>query len=325
MCGGDTVILAHGDLDGLTAAAVIIAALKNTGKLGRWEIRFAQPFALQEELRRLPGNIGRLIIVDIAVDEEHWASISRLLDGLEAGCKIWVDHHKSTLRHAAELIDKGFSLLVSLGGCAATLAGEAFLHLTGDVEFYRKLVVAGEVGDKVRELQPGDPLKPVVEVLGNALAAEPTDDLFKRRLVRMWVEARRVVDDEVARRAQEAEEKLRELLKEAGNSIVYDGSRVRVIDLRERRVHGYAGKIASYHSKESGKVVLLMFRVGQNNVIVTARVPEGLNVDVSALIRELAPRFGGGGGGHPKAASARLPTATVDDFVKELIARIESS
>jgi len=323
---GRTVVIAHGDLDGMTAAAIVVAALRNTGRAGPVALRFTQPFTLQDELRRLPREgVERLIIVDIALDEEHAGHIMAALEELGGMEKLWLDHHASTFRHALDLVERGFSLILSIDGCAATIAGKAFLHLTDDPGFYSKLVVIGEAGDKVREVAPSDPLRHYVEVLGNAIAADPTDNVFKERVVRMWVEEKVLVDDEVARRAEEAVERLRELLREASRNIRYEGDRARLIDLRGVRVHGYAGKVASHHVKETGKVVLLLFNVGANNTIVTIRVPPGADFDAAAAIRELAPRYGGGGGGHAKAASARIPATRVDDFVRELLERVEGA
>ncbi len=320
------VVIAHGDLDGMTAAAIIVAALKAAGRATAWTLRFTQPFTLQETLRRLPEGADMLVIVDVALDEEHAGHILSILEEMEGPAeKLWVDHHSSTIRHALDLLDRRFSLLLSVDGCAATIAGKAFLHLTGDEQFYSKLVLIGEAGDKVRELSGNHPLRQALETLGNAIAANPTDDAFKERLVRMWVEEKILVDDEAARRAEEAEEKLRALLKESSENVRYESSHVKVIDLRDTRVHGYAGKIASHHAKTYGKVVLLLFRVGTNNTIVTARVPPSIDLDVASLIRELAPLYGGGGGGHPKAASARVPAMHADDFVRELVKRIEAS
>lgn len=323
---GRTIVIAHGDLDGMTAAAIVIAALKNTGRAGHVSLRFTQPFTLQEELRRLPrGDVERLIIVDVALDEEHAGHILSSLQELGGLEKLWIDHHASTIRRALDLMERGFSLLLSIDGCAATIAGKAFLHLTGNPEFYSKLVVIGEAGDKVREVPPTDPMRHFVEVLGNAIAAAPTDNEFKERIVRMWVDKEMLVDDEVAKRAEEALERLRELLKEAESNIRYDGDKVRVIDLRGVRVHGYAGKVASHHVKETGKVTLLLFNVGTNNTIVTVRVPPKSSFDAASAIRELAPRYGGGGGGHAKAASARIPSTRADDFVRELVERVEKA
>lgn len=323
----DAIVLAHGDLDGMTAAAITIAYLRDSQRLDRYEILFSQPFNLHDTLRRIPKKeADMMLIIDIALDEEHWPHTKKELLELAGKTKIvWIDHHRSTMQHAFELLEMGIPLLTSVDGCAATIAGKAFLEKIKDKEFFSRLVTVGEVSDKVRQIPESHPLKPIIEVLGNALSEDPTDDDFKRKLLRTWLKEKKLVTDEAARRSEEAIERLRALLKEASENIVYDTEKLRVIDLRHVRVHGYAGKIASHHANSYKKITLILFRVGEANTIVTARVPENTNIDIASILKALAEKYGGGGGGHTKAASARVPSTMADEFVRELVKEVESA
>ena len=42
------------------------------------------------------------------------------------------------------------------------------------------------------------------------------------------------------------------------------------------------------------------------------------DIDLNAILRIIAPRFGGTGGGHPKAAGARIPINSFERFVEAL-------
>lgn len=323
----DAIIIAHGDLDGMTAAAITIAYLQHNYNLEKYELLFSQPFNLHETLRKIFQKAADMtFIIDVALDEEHWPHIKKELLELTRKSKIiWIDHHRSTIQHVVELLEMNIPLLASIDGCAVTIVGEAFLEKIRDKEFFSKLVVIGEVSDKVKSIPNTHPLKPIIEVLGNALSENPTDDDFKRKLVRTWLKEKTLVTDEAARRSEEAVERLKALLKEASENIIYDTEKLRIIDLRNIRVHGYAGKIASHHANSYKKITLLLFRVGEVNTIVTARVPENIKIDIASILKNLAEKYGGGGGGHPRAASARVPSTMANEFIRELIKEIESS
>ncbi len=319
------IIITHGDLDGLTAAAILFSALKKKEDEIKINIAFAQPFNLYEELYGMKTrSLEKLFIVDIAVDEATWPRTKNSLKDLTHRAKItWIDHHRSTMRHSSELIDMDISLLLSIDRCAVSIVAEAYLHLTDNPEFFSKLVVIGEVGDKVRELDKGDPLNTYVEVLGNSLALDPADDDFKRKLVKTWAVNHTLLDDEVAKRAEEAYNRLASLLKEATKRMAYMSSRLLIIDLRDIRVHGYAGKIASYFSSKQNKITLVLFKIRENETIVTCRVPITMDIDASTILHATAAKYGGGGGGHPRAASARVPTVMLEKFLQEMIKVID--
>ena len=323
----DAAIVAHGDLDGMTAAAVLVEFLRQNKGVEKYHIAFSQPFNLHESLRRIRALKPRMLfIVDVALNDEHWEHIKPELREIGSTAKIfWIDHHRSTIRRSIELLEMGIPLLASIDKCAATIAGQAFLHKIDKREFFEKLVTIGEVSDKVRSLPENHPLSHIVEVLGNAISQDPTDDDFKRQIIRTWLQENRLITDEAARRAEEAVERLRQLLKEASENIIYDSDRLRVIDLRNTRVHGYAGKIASYNAGSSKKIAIVLFRVGEANTIITARVPEMMDVDVAEILKRVAEKCGGGGGGHPKAASARIPSTLVEKCIREIIEEIEKA
>ena len=41
-------------------------------------------------------------------------------------------------------------------------------------------------------------------------------------------------------------------------------------------------------------------------------------IDLNRLLRKIAPTLGGGGGGHPRAAGARIPEKNFSQFLMEL-------
>lgn len=314
------VILTHGDLDGLTSAAIVYDVLMSKGE--KISIRIAQPFNLYQILREIKSlnKTEKLWIIDIGVDEATWKHTREELNEiLDKGTRIiWIDHHIATLRHFLELSEMGITLLFESEKCTVSITSKAFLHLTSDPSFYRKLVIIGEVGDKVRKINDKDPLYSIVEVLGSSLAFMPIDDVFKVNLIKMWVNERKLINDEIALRAESAIKKFEELLKEADEKIVYSGDKIVVIDLRDIKVHGYAGKIASHIASKTGKVVFLAFNTNVYETIVTCRVPSSREFNASEVLPKLADKYNGGGGGHEKAASIRIPMTMFEKIINEL-------
>jgi len=312
-------MLVHGDLDGLTAGAILYDVLLSNGR--KVSIRITQPFNLYQTLRDLKiiKSLERLYILDIGIDEVTWKqAMNELKEIAEKGVKIvWIDHHVATLKHFFELMDMGISLLFESERCAVSMVSRAFMHMTSDPDFYEKLVIIGEVGDKVRRIGERHPLFSIVEVLGSSLAYMPSDDEFKISLIKMWVNKKRLVSDEVVLRAESAAKKLEELLREAERRVVYSGDKMVLVDMRDVKIHGYAGKIASHVAGKTDKVVFLAFNT-DHETIITCRVPPSRNFNALEMLPKLAEKYSGGGGGHEKAASIRVPAAMFEKVIQDL-------
>lgn len=315
-------IVAHGDLDGLTSAAILYNVLTRAKRGEIVRLKLTQPFRLYEELDglRYEEELGEIYIVDVGLDEATWERTRENLAELAKKSRItWIDHHIATIRHFLELSELGVTMLLSVDGCASTVVGTGLLHLTDNPSFFERLKMLGEAGDKVREIPETDPLYQVAEALGSAIAAKPTDDEFKIRLVKMWAKEHRLLDDEVAIRAEEAVKRLHELLGEANDRIIYSSDKIVVVDFRHTRVHGYAGKIAAAMSSRTKKVAFILFNVGVYETIVTCRVPPNRRFNAAKTLPEIAKKYGGGGGGHERAASIRVPNEMAEMALKEIV------
>jgi len=312
--GGRVAVISHGDLDGLAASATIIAA----SGLEETTLIFSQPYSLHSTIRRLvDGSFEKVFLVDLGLDEATWPSLRESLAKLAAKCQVvWVDHHVSTLRHAAELADLRVVLLFAWQGCASTIAREAFAHLTDNPGFYERLTVLGEISDSVAAGE-GE-LKILAERLIAALSAPSARDDFRRELVSMWIREHRVISDEVALKAVEYEELLHKKLKELDLCVTFETARGLLIDARKIRLLGLAGRIASKLADERGKVVIVVFAPNEREVIATCRVPPRISFHAVKNLSQLAKRLGGGGGGLEKAASIRVPAELGDSLVKSL-------
>lgn len=300
------VLVAHGDLDGLASAAIIIAALRRMKGL-RAELLIAQPYNLYVKLTELavkPPNV--LLITDLGIDEATWTSTidatTRLISG---GCRIiWIDHHVSTSRLALELLMRGISILYTSNGSASTLAREVFAPLTENPEFFAKLARMGEIADGV---VGDDELTVVADRVAAALSAPSAKDSFKRKLVKMWVEEQKLIDDEVAIKAEEFEKLLACKIPHVKEKIIVDLEKGLVIDAREIKLGGLAGHIASRIAREKRKVTVVVFSPNDRETVATCRVPHTIEFNAVQELSSVVSKLGGGGGGLSRAAAVRVP------------------
>lgn len=320
-----TLVVAHGDLDGLASAAIVILYHMKREQSFKYKVVFSQPFNLHLTLGRVDySGVERVYILDIAVEEEYWETVSQILADLARKTEVvWVDHHLSTIARKRQMESIGVKVLAAQATATASLLSE-FASQSLHPEFSLELVKLAEISEASYQPQE-DRLPHAVEVLMGALALDPRDDDFRHRLLETWVKKRVLVPEEAVVRFQEAEEKLAQLFRDARERVFYESPRVRVIDLRDRRVYGFAGRIASRNAAVEGKVVLVLFRIGWNTIVITARAPDGSEVNLSEVFAKVSREWGGSGGGHRYAASLRLPAATAEAALQQIIREIELS
>lgn len=319
-------VIAHGDLDGLASAAVIVNALLNEG----WSVKIsiAAPHTLYRALQSLEAvgaNLG--VIVDIALDDAVWSQIKEKLASLTSkGVSIlWVDHHKSTGERAEEILSLNVDLVWAPELSVAPIVRKMFLDRTDDKVFFSKLLLLGEAGDRAARIERGSYLFEVLEAVSLALDLDPLDEAFRVRLVRMWASRKVLVDDEVALRSEEAYEFFAKLLNRSKERLACVTDKAVVIDMVGVRMRGFAGRLAAYTAEGTGKVCFILLRAGLNELVVTCRVPKSLNVNAHEIARKIAAKFGGSGGGHEKAASVRVPLHLKDavlGYLRELCRKL---
>ncbi|MEM1508929.1 MAG: hypothetical protein QW291_04790 [Thermofilaceae archaeon] len=300
------VLVAHGDLDGLASAAIIIAALRRMKGL-RIELLIAQPYNLYiklAELAAMPPNL--LLITDLGIDEATWSStINATTKLISEGCRIlWIDHHVSTSRLALELLMRGVSILYTSNGSTSTLTREVFVPLTENPEFFAKLAKIGEIADGVIA---DDELTVVADRVAAALSAPSAKEQFKRKLVKMWVDEQKLIDDEVAIKAEEFEKLLAHKMAHVKEKIVVDLEKGLIIDAREIKLGGLAGHIASRIAREKKKVTVVIFSPNNRETVATCRVPHMIEFNALQELSSVVSKLGGGGGGLSKAAAVRVP------------------
>lgn len=309
----------HGDLDGLISAAILYSYMRNKNK--EVKIYTSQPYLLTQALLKLQNlvDLEALYIIDLGLDVRTWSKAKYLIKMLSKSTRvIWIDHHATTLKLALELVNSEITLIFSVDRCASTITYHMFGTDTEDPIFFAKLAKVGEISDKVLMKDFNKELNKVAEKLVLALSENPSDDTFKMDLVKLWVMSREFINEEVEMRASIAFRRLKELRKIALNNMIYQSENAVIIDFRKVNAIGYIGLLASRLADELRKNVFIVF-TSQSELVVTSRAPSDIRIDLSNKLMNLARKYKGSGGGHPKAFSIRIPNIWEQIIIEELI------
>lgn len=302
------VILAHGDADGVTAAAIAKAVLGG-------DVYFTHPIGLLEDFKRYARGADVVVILDIALDE---ASLEGLKSEFRSfpGRVLYIDHHPVPPRFSLEAPNVEF--VHEEGACAAELA---FRRLKPARDMSR-VAIYGAIGDYAID----------TEWVKAAMAEWDIKSLFLEagvlvlaldRLGRNYELKRKVVEGlsrnglpssipgllslaaEQAKAVEEMRQRLPKLVK-VGGLIAY------VIE-----PGASVGLAAFYAAVEAGKPVGVAVEERKGVFSGSARARDA-RINLNAALRAVAPKFGGSGGGHPQAAGFRVPIESFEEFLSEL-------
>ncbi len=288
------VIIAHGDPDGLIAAAIIYAYEQ------RASILTAQPYSLpQTILAAQARRPDRIYVLDLP-PENPARTISTAVE------TIWIDHHSSTARAAETLRSHSVKLVYVEQGCAATGAAALYAAREEPPKHLTELARIAEICDKA--FQPkSDAEARKAEDLTLMLAEIRRDEQRKTQLVRRWARKGLTLSDEEKALADKARMKIEKLARKAMGSIIYESEATAVIDMRNTRIAGYAGLTASKLSDTLNKTVFLAFNPNPWQTVITCRAPSETPVNLPEILDKVSSTIGAAGGGHKKAAAIRFP------------------
>ncbi|MEM2142344.1 MAG: hypothetical protein QXS20_05035 [Candidatus Thorarchaeota archaeon] len=313
----NSVILTHGDLDGITSGAIALMALPGSS------VFFTRPSQIQHDLARLARDEPELIsISDIAVNRSSFSEILKALNQIPSKTTVlWTDHHPIDNEHRKKLSER-VDYFNETGSCAAELVyrrfedrlpdGAVLLALYGSIGDYcdnspfavkrfedlDKRTIYFEAGILVQALQEMDYTKGAKETLYHlALGIQPSS---MSQIVEMAVKATRV-EHEVFRYVQQHVRKL--------GPVGY------VLDMP---LNGYRGKSAKFAAYCAGGTIGISGRSFGNEVDLSLRRRDSdidLNVAVQRVLSGIPEAQGGG---HPAAAGASLQKVHFSEFVKNL-------
>lgn len=307
-----TWILTHGDTDGICAGALCLATHQGA------HVFFTRPTGLAEDLEQVQPN-DVVIICDIALPE---TTLPEILDKFHLiankGTLVYIDHHplspKVTLADIPGMVDH------EIGPSASEIAFKTFKSSLPPA--MSRVAIYGAIGDYADDtalmqelLLNWDKRALYFEVgtLVQGIEFSGRDYEFKRKVLRELSENRLPSANKklVELALKEAEEedvailKIKENVKTVGKvSYVLDPN-------------FSLGKTAIY-AKALANTSIGIGAETRNEIIDMSLRTSDKEIDLDKILRELAPKFGGAGGGHALASGARVPKNMFEEFVKEL-------
>ena len=302
-------ILAHGDADGVTSAAIAKHVYRGA------EVYFTHPVGLLDDFKEFASGKELVVILDIALDERNLEETVRLL-GSSGSRVVYIDHHPCS-GALERLRGAGVEVFHEEGASTAELAYRFFKP----PREMSRVAVYGAIGDHMvstpwyEEMLEEWDIKSLFFEAGVLV-------LGLEALGRNYEEKRAVVEYLAGNNLPSQNPRLVELA--ARQSLLNEELRLRVS--REARVlgdvayivdpGGSLGTAAFYARVEKG--VRVGVAVERRKEVCVMSLRSTRDVDLNALLRRIAVRFGGHGGGHRQAAGARIPCSVLKEFLEEL-------
>ncbi|MDD4331824.1 MAG: DHHA1 domain-containing protein [Methanosarcinaceae archaeon] len=302
-----TLILTHGDSDGICAGAIARSAFPDS------YVYFTSPVNLLEKLN-YAWAFERLIICDLAIEERNCKQLYSSLKTFAEKRKLYyIDHHP--LPACCPTFDW---LYHDAGVCASELTYRTFEPLLS--RELKRLAIYGAIGDYCEStphiekwLKDWDKrgLYFQAGTLIQAILRAGRNYRFKRELLEPL--SKDVIPSkipgllELARKAALNEEELRLLVKK-NVSLLPNSAYV-------LNTNNSLSKAALYAASCGGKLVGIAAEYREKKKVYDLSLRARGPVDINKILREIAPKYGGSGGGHPFAAGARLPKNKLKSFL----------
>lgn len=312
-------IFTHGDGDGLCAGALALAA--NPGA----SVFFTHPMGLLGDLRSAEEG-DSVIICDISLPEHELSAILDEISRLgEKGDVVYIDHHPLPKGLSAGDIDA--TVVHDTSSSASELAYRFFRGRLDRA--LGRVAIIGAVADYLddtplirRLLCDWDKRYVYFEtgVLVQGIEGRKRDYDFKRDIV-SHLAAKEPPSSHAGLigSALESARREGELIRSISGSVKVEGSVAYVIDIPFP-----LGKAAIYARASAGAAVGIAGERRKGWIDMSLRTCRA-DMDLNGILRAIAPRLGGSGGGHPSAAGARIPEERFPDLIRELNAALSGS
>ncbi|MDD5503340.1 MAG: DHH family phosphoesterase [Candidatus Thermoplasmatota archaeon] len=305
-----TLIMTHGDVDGICSGAMTLSAMQ-----GKADVLFSNPTGLLEDLNAA-DRYDRIFISDIAIDEKSMHLLRKRFKELADKKDItYIDHHPLPKDWPAD------NLRHDENKCTSQLVHEYFrISLPKEME---RVAVIGALGDYDDDTEYIDNIlmdwdKRSLYFQAGILIQASFDigrNYDRKRSILKALSTGRLPSDmpgilEAALNATRDEENMRIQIKSKVKTMRYVAY---VIGMR-----GSMAKAAIYAGAYGNKLVgaSAEFRDSKNVYDFSFRVRDG--IDINEMLRAVAPKFGGSGGGHKFAGGARIPAERIQEFLQTL-------
>lgn len=314
-------IFTHGDADGICAASLLLAKYPEAG------IWITHPVGLLKDLKEFDAE--EVFICDIAISEKDKEELFQEFDRIRRrGSLVYIDHHplplgvmsgdlpctkviRDTTKSTSELtyrllkeeIPKEMNRPALFGAISDYCDETEFV--SNELDVYDKRTIYLEAG-----------------LLSQCLGESKGDYDFKKGIIRELSliktpsEIEGVVDR--ALNATKKEWRLHEYVKQ--NVVLRNGVAV----IKDVPTGVSSTKAAKFAIGVTGSSIGVSTVSRDDHVDISVRKRRGFPLDLNYVLRTIAVRLNGSGGGHPSAGGARVPRDKLDQFIEALGREISS-
>ncbi len=315
------LIFAHGDGDGVTSAALAMAALRRKYQSEEVRVFFSHPVGLYGDLKeQVKDDVRVLLILDIALDERSLEQLEKYLKDLSRRMEVvYIDHHPTPL----DFNPKELPVKVCYSEdepCTALLTYEFFKDSL-DWKMSR-VALYGAIADYSINNQVFNRLLSLWDIrlifYEGGLLAQGLEGLR-----RMYDVKRRVVE-ELSRGVLPSQIPIISI-----NAVYESLNEERLIDYVKKNLKikgeiayvldppGSVGKAANYARIIGGRIIGIAGETRKGQLVASLRTVRP-KVDLNLILRNISRKLDVHGGGHRRAAGVRVKISEFKNFLKEL-------
>ncbi|HDD45924.1 MAG TPA: DHH family phosphoesterase [Candidatus Aenigmarchaeota archaeon] len=310
----ETKILTHADCDGICAGAIALSAFPNA------EVFFTKPVSLLDDLSSCDAK--KIIICDIAIDRRYESELIQLFESLnKKGTMLYYFDHHPIRRNTKASIMQSSIFIHKIGVSASELVYRYFKDNLPKERVW--IAIYGAIGDYTdntksfrKELANWDKNSLYFEVSTIILGIK--DKRFesydgKREIV--YALANGNIPSEVPELVESAKKAAKrefELYEEIKEKAVRDGVVGYVFDPEH---FGFRSASALFSATVTNALIGICVHTRKNKLDLTIRSRDE-TITLNRLAEDVAISLGGSGGGHERAAGARIPKGTFDRFLE---------
>ncbi|TFG28180.1 hypothetical protein EU527_17630 [Candidatus Thorarchaeota archaeon] len=300
-----TVVLSHGDLDGITSGA--IALLQYPGS----NFYFTRPSQIHHDLYRIAKDKPTLVHVsDIAINTRKFNQLLQALDRFSETTTIqWTDHHPMTTKQKREISSR-VDLMHEIGPCAAELVYRKFE--SGLPEHALRLALYGAIGDycdttPFAELHFDDLDKRTIYLEAGILVQALQEIDYRREskdlVYQLSLGVKPSSMNDIVNLAIKATRIEHEVFRYVQSNAKKIGSLGYVLDMP---INGYRGKSAKFSAYVTNSMIGISARSSDDEIDMSLR-RRRTKLDLNKALLDILPSLeGASGGGHPAAAGANI-------------------
>jgi RecJ-like exonuclease len=304
------------DVDGCVCAALIRYATKSKVLLTNYG-------NINQCLRRARNKYDFIYICDLGINESIINEFQRIREQTEI---TYIDHHHIEEDLLEKLEKMDINIVHDQRDCAGVLTFNLFKEIlpreAGLLAAYAAIsdrLEDGPLGKKISRQYDREFIFYETMVLSYAL--DKADDSFKKKIVHRLSKLEyphRIKD--VPTLALEQIERIAILR----NELPLKASKIGDVAFIEV-IEDSPGAIANLLLDVCNATIGICYRTNPQSQVsdLSIRGRTSIKVDLGKITAQLAKRFEGFGGGHPKACGARIPTLRIMEFISALVKHTE--